>query len=105
VIATTATTGEVRLMTTEQAEPASTDEEYVAEVWTYAGQRIGSDRKRWGAWVDGAGKTRLYSDARAAHFIVAGRYEVLVRHAEDGKTWRRNEPVYAGDRDDEHAAE
>jgi hypothetical protein len=37
-------------MTTEQAELASTDEEYVTETWTYAGQRAGSDRKRWVRW-------------------------------------------------------
>lgn len=91
-------------MTTEQAESASTDEEYVTETWTYAGQRVGSDRKRWGAWVDGEGKVRLYAEARAAHYVVAGRYEVQVRHA-DGKTWRRPDPQYTGERDDSRAAE
>ena len=50
-------------MTTEQAESASTDEEYVTETWTYAGPRVGSDRQRWGAWVDGEGKVRLYAEA------------------------------------------
>jgi len=54
--------------------------------------------------VDSAGKTRLYSDARAASYVVGGRYEVLVRYADDGKAWRRNEPQYTGDRDDENAA-
>jgi len=79
-------------MITEQAESASADEGYVTETWTYAGQRVGSDRKRWGAWADGEGKVRLYAEARAAHYVVAGRYEVQVCHA-DGKTWRPARPA------------
>jgi hypothetical protein len=40
--------------------------------------------------VDGEGKVRLNAEARAAHYVVPGRYEVQVRHA-DGKTWRRHD--------------
>lgn len=54
----------------------------VAEVWTYAGVRLGSKQKKVHAWQDVKGELLYFG--KLTGLAVGGRYEVMVNRAPDG---------------------
>lgn len=61
------------------------------EIWTFAGERVGSDgKRRVHVWVDEAGKELFFKAGTA--YTIGGRYEVHVDRKDDGGVSLYNNP-------------